>query len=163
MARLSEDKINEIRSHSDIVEVISKYIPLSRKGKSYVGMCPFHDDHDPSMSVSQDKQIFKCFACGAGGNVFNFVSRYENISFAESVVEVAKICNIDVGDIEIVSNPVNTHLAPYYKLNQAFIDYTHYMLLSGGHNDVLDYLHKRQIHDDLIKKFEIGYNPNEDD
>ena len=162
MARLSEDKINEIRSHSDIVEVISKYIPLSRKGKSYVGMCPFHDDHDPSMSVSQDKQIFKCFACGAGGNVFNFVSRYENISFAESVVEVAKICNIDVGDIEIVSNPVNTHLAPYYKLNQAFIDYTHYMLLSGGHNDVLDYLHKRQIHDDLIKKFEIGYNPNED-
>ena len=64
MARLSEDKINEIRSHSDIVEVVSKYIPLSKKGKNYVGVCPFHDDRDPSLTVSQDKQIFKCFACG---------------------------------------------------------------------------------------------------
>ena len=60
MARLSEDKINEIRSHSDIVEVVSKYIPLSKKGKNYVGVCPFHDDRDPSLTVSQDKQIFKC-------------------------------------------------------------------------------------------------------
>ena len=162
MARLSEDKINEIRSHSDIVEVISKYIPLSKKGKSFVGNCPFHDDHDPSMSVSQEKQIFKCFACGAGGNVFNFVSRYENISFIESVVEVAKISNLDIGDVELTVHPINTHLAPYYKLNQAFIEYTHYMLLAGGYSNILEYLHRRGIHDDLIKKFEIGYNPKED-
>lgn len=162
MARLSEDKINEIRSHSDIVEVVSKYIPLSKKGKNYVGVCPFHDDRDPSLTVSQDKQIFKCFACGAGGNVFHFVSRYENISFVESVVEVAKLSNIQIDDIEVTKNQPNQHLLPYYKLNQSFIEYTNYMLMSSGHTEILQYLHKRGIKDELIKIFEIGYNPSND-
>lgn len=162
MARLSEDKINEIRSHSDIVEVVSKYIPLSKKGKNYVGVCPFHDDRDPSLTVSQDKQIFKCFACGAGGNVFGFVSRYENISFVESVVEVAKLSNIQIDDIEITQNQTDQHLMPYYKLNQSFIEYTNYMLMSSAHTQILEYLYKRGIKDELIKKFEIGYNPSND-
>ena len=162
MARLSEDKINEIRSHSDIVEVVSKYIPLSKKGKNHVGVCPFHDDRDPSLTVSQDKQIFKCFACGAGGNVFHFVSRYENISFVESVVEVAKLSNIQIDDIEVTKNQPNQHLVPYYKLNQSFIEYTNYMLMSSAHTEILQYLHKRGIKDELIKIFEIGYNPSND-
>lgn len=162
MARLSEDKINEIRSHSDIVEVVSKYIPLSKKGKNYVGVCPFHDDRDPSLTVSQDKQIFKCFACGTGGNVFNFVSRYENISFVESVIEVAKLSNIQLDDIEVTLNQPNQHLVPYYKLNQSFIEYTNYMLMSSANTQILQYLHKRGIKDELIKKFEIGYNPSND-
>lgn len=162
MARLSEDKINEIRSHSDIVEVVSKYIPLSKKGKNYVGVCPFHDDRDPSLTVSQDKQIFKCFACGTGGNVFNFVSRYENISFVESVVEVAKLSNIQLDNIDISNNQPNQHLLPYYKLNQSFIEYTNYMLMSSSHTQILQYLHNRGIKDELIKKFEIGYNPSND-
>lgn len=162
MAKLSEDKINEIRSHSDIVEVISKYVPLTKKGKNYVCNCPFHDDHDPSLTISQDKQIFKCFACGAGGNVFNFVSRFENISFVESVIEVAKISQIDVSDIETLKPVENTHFSPLYKVNQAFVEYTHYMLLSTENSKILDYLHQRGINDDLIKKFEIGYNPNDD-
>lgn len=162
MARLSEDKINEIRSHADIVEVISKYIPLSKKGKNFLGVCPFHDDRDPSLTVSSDKQIFKCFACGAGGNVFNFVSRYENISFVESVIEVGKLCNIQLEDIEVVQPQSNQQYAPFYKINQNFIEYTNYMLLSTAHIDVLNYLRKRGIKDDLIKKFEIGYNPSDD-
>lgn len=162
MAKLSEEKINEIRSHSDIVEVISKYVPLTKKGKNYVCNCPFHDDHDPSLTISQDKQIFKCFACGAGGNVFSFVSRFENISFVESVIEVAKISQIEIGDIEGYQPVENAQLSPYYKVNQSFIEYTHYMLLSGAHPHILDYLHQRQINDELIKKFEIGYNPKED-
>ena len=73
MGRLSEQEINEIRAKANIVEVISHYIPLSRKGRNYTAVCPFHDDHDPSMSISEDKQIFKCFVCGTGGNVFTFV------------------------------------------------------------------------------------------
>lgn len=162
MAKLSEDKINEIRSHSDIVEVISKFIPLTKKGKNYVCNCPFHDDHDPSLTISQEKQIFKCFACGAGGNVFNFVSRYENISFLESVVEVAKISQIELENIEITKTQSDSRLVPYYKVNQSFIEYTQFMLLDPNHAEVLKYLHERGITDDLIKKFEIGYNPKDD-
>ncbi len=161
MARLSEDKINEIRSRSDIVEVVSKYIPLTKKGKNFVGNCPFHNDHDPSLTVSQDKQIYKCFACGAGGNVFNFVSAYENISFVESVVEVAKHSNIQISDIEIETYQQNPKFVSYYKINQAFIDYTSYILKSSVNNTIVDYLHKRGINDDLIKIFQIGYNPND--
>lgn len=162
MARLSDDKINEIRSHSDIVEVISKYIPLSKKGKNFLGVCPFHNDSDPSLTVSQEKQIFKCFACGVGGNVFNFVSRYENISFVESVVEVAKMSNVQMDDIDILPQQVNQQFVSYYKLNQSFIEYTNYMLMSSQHLSILDYLHKRGINDELIKKFEIGFNPKDD-
>ena len=161
MARLSEDKINEIRSRSDIVEIVSKYIPLTKKGKNFVGNCPFHNDHDPSLTVSQDKQIYKCFACGAGGNVFNFVSAYENISFVESVVEVAKHSNIQISDIEIETYQQNPKFVSYYKINQAFIDYTSYILKSSVNNTIVDYLHKRGINDDLIKIFQIGYNPND--
>ena len=162
MARLSEDKINEIRTRSDIVEVISKYMPLSKKGKNFVGNCPFHNDHDPSLTVSQEKQIFKCFACGTGGNVFQFVSAYENISFVESVLEVAKISNIEVFDIDVPVSQQNPKLIPYYKINQAFIDYTSYILKSNAYNNIVEYLHNRGIHDELIKKFEIGYNPSDD-
>ena len=161
MARLSEDKINEIRSRSDIVEVVSKYIPLTKKGKNFVGNCPFHNDHDPSLTVSQEKQIYKCFACGAGGNVFNFVSAYENISFVESVIEVAKHSNVQISDIEIDTYQQNPKFVSYYKINQAFIDYTSYILKSSVNNTIVDYLHKRGINDDLIKIFQIGYNPND--
>ena len=79
------DNINEIRNSIDIVDVISKYVPLVARGKNYFGVCPFHDDHSPSMSVSKDKQIYKCFSCGATGNVFNFVMDYENVSFPEAL------------------------------------------------------------------------------
>ena len=89
MARLREEEINEIRAKADIVDVIGRYLPLTRKGKNYVCTCPFHDDHNPSMSVSSDKQIYKCFVCNAGGNVFTFVSNYEKISFIEAVYKVA--------------------------------------------------------------------------
>ena len=77
--------INEIRNKVNIVDVISSYLPLSSKGKNYFGVCPFHDDTNPSMSVSPDKQIYKCFSCGASGNVFNFVMDYEHVSFREAL------------------------------------------------------------------------------
>lgn len=77
LARLSEQEISQIRAKADIVDVIGRYVPLTRKGKSYKCVCPFHDDHDPSMSIAADKQIYKCFVCGAGGNVFTFVQNYE--------------------------------------------------------------------------------------
>ena len=85
MSRLSEQEINEIRAKADIVEVIAHYLPITRKGRSYSAVCPFHDDHDPSMSISAEKQIFKCFVCGSGGNVFSFVQKYEQLSFIEAI------------------------------------------------------------------------------
>lgn len=98
MARLSEDQINEIRARADIVDIISHYVPLTRKGKNYVCTCPFHDDHDPSLTISPDKQIFKCFVCGTGGNVFTFVQKYEQISFLEAVYKVAQYTGIPLDE-----------------------------------------------------------------
>ena len=78
---ITNEMINEIRNKIDIVDVVSNYVPLTQRGKNYFGVCPFHDDHSPSMSVSPEKQIFTCFSCGATGNVFTFVSDFEKITF----------------------------------------------------------------------------------
>ena len=87
---MNDDTINSIRKHNDIVEVISEYLPLTKKGKNYFGVCPFHDDTNPSMSVSSDKQIYKCFSCGASGNVITFVMDYEHVDFKEALSILAK-------------------------------------------------------------------------
>ena len=89
MARLSQEKINEIRQSVDIVDVIGEYLPLEKKGRNYIALCPFHDDKHPSMSVSPDKQIFMCFVCGTGGNVFTFLMQYENYTFTEAMQVLA--------------------------------------------------------------------------
>ena len=89
MAFISQKEINDIRNTASIVDIISSYIPLTQKGKNYFGVCPFHEDHSPSMSVSDEKQIYKCFSCGATGNVFTFVENYLNISFGEAVILIA--------------------------------------------------------------------------
>ena len=93
---MNNDLVNEIRSKLDIVNVISSYISLEKKGRNYFGLCPFHDDHSPSLSVSPDKQIYKCFVCGESGNVFNFVMNYEHISFQEALQVLAKDAGIDI-------------------------------------------------------------------
>ena len=97
MAYVSNEIINEIRNKTDIVDVVSKYVNLNKTGKNYVGVCPFHDDHSPSMSVSPEKQIFTCFSCGATGNVFTFVSDFEKISFIEAVRLLGEKVGINIG------------------------------------------------------------------
>ena len=94
MAVLSNEELNRIRNSVNIVDVIGSSINLEKKGKNYFGICPFHDDHTPSMSVSDEKQIFTCFVCGASGNVFSFVKDYENITFIEAVNKVANFAGI---------------------------------------------------------------------
>lgn len=164
MARISEEKILQIRQKADIVEVISKYLPVTRKGKNYVCTCPFHDDHDPSLSIASDKQIFKCFVCGAGGNVFGFVSRYENISFVESVLKVADYAGIDMSEYENtqIAEKVDPKLEKIYKANAAAIDFCNYSLSSVQATNIREYLYSRNINNQLIEKFQIGYNPKED-
>ena len=156
--RLTDEVINDIRNSANIVEVIGHYIPLEKKGKSYRAVCPFHDDHDPSLSISEDKQIYKCFVCNNGGNVFTFVSNFKKISFPEAVSEVASI----------IGKPINIDLAPkkvskyqhYYDLLEAMISYCTY-LLSGSQlgQDALAYLNDRGLNTDIINYFNIGLNP----
>lgn len=161
LARISDEKIREIRMKADIADIIGKYVPITRKGKNYVCTCPFHDDHDPSLSISCDKQIFKCFVCGAAGNVFGFVSQFENISYIESVKKVAEYVQVDLSEFEL-SEPltkVDPLIQNIHKVNQATIDFTSYTLKTPQGSSVLQYLHDRGISDELIQKFEIGYNP----
>ena len=102
MAYISNEIINEIRNKTDIVEVVSRYVNLTKTGKNYIGVCPFHDDHSPSMSVSPEKQIYTCFSCGASGNVFTFVSDFEKISFSEAVKLLGEKVGINVSnDIKV--------------------------------------------------------------
>lgn len=89
MSFYSQELVEEIRSRNDIVDVVSSYVKLQRKGSNYVGVCPFHNDHSPSMSVNQPRQIYHCFSCGAGGDVFKFVMEYENLTFPEAMKVLA--------------------------------------------------------------------------
>ena len=163
MARLSEQEINQIRAKADIVDVVGRYVPLTRKGRNYVAQCPFHDDHDPSMSVNADKQIFKCFVCGTGGNVFGFVQKYEKISFIEAVYKVAEYAGVPIEhSLALPVKKIDPHLAALYKANQETIEYTHYQLDTLDARHVKEYLYKRNLTDAIIKTFAIGYNPEED-
>ena len=145
------DKIKEIRQANDIVEVISGYVPLVKKGKNYFGVCPFHADTNPSMSVSSEKQIYKCFSCGATGNVFNFVMDYENVDFKTAIQILGKKVGIDVGT-SIVPKKEDKYNGMYEIACKLYQNNIHTAL----GKDAIEYLSKRGITKDLIKEFKIG-------
>ena len=98
--RYSDDIIEEVRSKNDIVDVVSQYVKLTRKGSSYFGLCPFHNEKTPSFSVTPGKQMYYCFGCGAGGNVFNFIMEYENFTFGEALKYLADRAGVELPKIE---------------------------------------------------------------
>ncbi len=149
-----DGKINEIRSANDIVDVISSYIPLEKKGKNFFGVCPFHDDSNPSMSVSRDKQIYKCFSCGASGNVFNFVMDYEHVDFKEALAILAKKAGIVLNSVNVKSK--ENKYDKYYKMYDISLKLYQNNLSSNLGTSAKEYLHKRGITDELIKTFKIG-------
>lgn len=154
MPRISESVINEIRAQADIVDIIKEYIPLTPKGKNYFGVCPFHQDHSPSMSVSKEKQMFKCFSCGAAGNVFKFVSDYENISFIEAVAKVASKVGIPLtitGDYK----PKEKFQKEYDVMNLATLFFQNNLNTSLG-TKAKEYLSKRGLNEEMVKVFDIG-------
>jgi len=154
MKLLSQDKINEIRTSVDIVDIVSRYISLTKKGKNYFGVCPFHEDGDPSLSVSPDKQIFSCFSCHTAGNVFKFLMEYEHISYIEAVKMIADISGINV-DIKDSKNSFVKHNKIYdiYDVGQKF--YVNNINTQYG-KEAKSYLNERGITDEMIKEFEIG-------
>lgn len=152
---MDNDKIIELQNKLDIVDVIGSYIPLTKKGKDYVGVCPFHDDHSPSMHVSPDKKIYKCFACGEGGNVFNFVMNYEHISFPEAVNTLAKNIGMDIGlSVNKTDNPSDK----YYEIMDVANKYFQNNLLSKEGSVARKYLEERKLTKETIKEFEIGFS-----
>ena len=154
MEMITNDKIKEIKDSVDIVNIIGSYLPLTPKGKNFFGVCPFHDDHTPSMSVSKDKQIYTCFVCHETGNVFNFIMKYENVSFLEAVKKVADISKISL-DINVNTKQVvkDNNLYEIYELSNKF--YKNNINTKLG-LEAKEYLKKRSINEDIIKEFEIG-------
>ena len=153
MSTLSQEKINEIRNSVNIVDVISSYIPLTPKGKNYFGVCPFHDDTNPSMSVSPSRQIYKCFSCGATGTVFKFIMDYENVSFMEAVKKVADLGGVAVNIGTVHKKKNHTELHQIYDLSLKF--YINNLNTANG-KEAREYLYKRNISEDVIKEFQIG-------
>ena len=159
MSWISEDDIKAIRQQADIVDVMSRYITLEKQGKNYKAICPFHDDHDPSLSISTDKQIFKCFVCGTGGNVFTFVQKIENISFLEAVCKVAELIHYPLHLDKSQFQPKVDQNQPLYDCIQSYIRFLTFELESENGESVKRYLSQRKINEDIIKRFEIGYAP----
>lgn len=147
----------KIIDNTDIVEVVSEYITLQKKGNSYKGICPFHADHDPSMSVSNEKKVFNCFSCGAKGTVINFVSRFENISEDAACVKLGKRIGIEVSQNLRPEDVKNERL---YKVMREATDFYHFYLRNSEEGMVaVKYLHDRGIDDSLIDKFKLGLAP----
>lgn len=152
--KIDEDLIQKVRSSVDIVDVISGYLPLTGKGKNFFGVCPFHDDHSPSMSVSKEKQIYHCFSCGAGGNVFKFVMDYEHISFIEAMKLLADKAGIPLNLTSTYKTvQKNQTLYDIYEISQKF--YQNNINTAEG-KEARDYLEKRKIDKELVKEFGIG-------
>ncbi|MGN1372045.1 MAG: DNA primase [Candidatus Coprovivens sp.] len=162
MALVSNDEINAIRAKADIISIIGSYIPLTQRGKNYFCVCPFHDDHSPSMSLSSEKQIYKCFSCGATGNVFTFVSEYENVSFIEAVSIVASKCGMELSQSTLKSNTSNLHKEEFeiMKLAQKFFQNN---LRTDVGKEALSYLKNRGMDEDVIKEFGIGLSIDSND
>lgn len=149
------NEIENIQKSANIVEVISSYLPLTQKGKNYFGVCPFHEDTNPSMSVSEDKQIYKCFSCGAAGNVFTFVKEYENVGFLEAVKIVAEKCGLVYhGKVENKSKLNKNQIE--YEIMSFTLKYYQNNLNTPEGIKAKEYLKIRQMDKEAIKDFDIG-------
>lgn len=162
MPRISETVIDQVRLSIDIVDVVGDHVALTRRGKSFVGLCPFHDDSTPSLNISQEKQIYKCFACGAGGNSFTFLRDIENISFIEAVRQLADRAGIDLPDAKPTDPDQQEVFDQLYRANELAVKYFHHLLTQDKKTaDAIAYLENRGINRDMIDAFSLGYAPDQ--
>ena len=158
--RISENKIEEIRSAADIVDLVSGFVQLRKRGKNFIGLCPFHQEKTPSFTVSEDKQIYHCFGCGNGGNVFKFLMEFKNISFVEAVEEVADHLGIKI-DYDQSPNEQHDELEEYYEINiQAARFFSDSLLKTEDGENAREYLKKRGIKLQTQRAFGIGFAPH---
>ena len=158
---MNNDIANTIRSKVDIVDIIGERIPLTARGKNFFGVCPFHDDSNPSMSVSREKQIFTCFSCHATGNVFKFLMDYEHMDFRETLKYLGDRVGVDVGNISLPKK--NTKYDHLYKAYQLSVKYFQNNLNSNIGKEAKKYLKNRNIEEETIKEFEIGLSLDQKD
>ena len=158
--RYSDDIIEEVRMKNDIVDVISQYVRLTRKGSSYFGLCPFHNEKTPSFSVTPSKQMYYCFGCGAGGNVYNFVMQYENYSFGEALSHLAERAGVELPKIEYsqAARAKAEKRATLLEINKKAAQYFYYQLRRENGKTAHDYLTGRGLSEEMIKKFGLGYS-----
>ncbi len=162
MPRIPETVIDQVRLSIDIVDVVGDHVALTRRGKSFVGLCPFHDDSTPSLNVSQEKQIYKCFACGAGGNSFTFLRDIENISFIEAVRQLADRAGIALPDAKPADPDQQEVFDQLYLANELAVKYFHHLLTQDEKAaDAMAYLENRGINRDIIDAFSLGYAPDQ--
>ncbi len=158
--RYSDDIIEEVRQKNDIVDVVSQYVKLTRKGSSYFGLCPFHNEKTPSFSVTPGKQMYYCFGCGAGGNVFNFIMEYENYTFGEALKHLADRAGVELPKIEY-SKEVREKAqerAELLEINKQAAQYFYYQLRTEKGAQGYQYLAGRGLSEETMRKFGLGYS-----
>ena len=155
---IPENLIDQIQTRTDIVEVISKYVPLKKAGRNFKGNCPFHNEKTPSFIVSPDKQIYHCFGCGAGGNVFSFLMKQENLEFPEAVEMLAEKTGVVLPRLTGQSKEAASLANQLYKVNELAAQFFQYELANNSH--AKEYLARRGIGGDVIKEFKLGYSPD---
>ena len=159
MPRYSDEIIDEVRQTNDIVDIISQYVHLKRSGRNFFGLCPFHNEKSPSFSVSPDKQIFHCFGCGVGGNVFTFLTRIEGISFIEAVQTLAERSNIQLPTIENNQDSQKEELkAKVFKVNEFTAQFYHENLYKPESKIAQEYIKKRKLTNETLKSFRLGFS-----
>ena len=158
--RYSEDLIEEVRARNDIVDVISGYVKLTRKGSNYFGLCPFHNEKSPSFSVSPGKQMYYCFGCGAGGNVYTFLMEYENYTFQEALKSLADRAGIQLPEAELSEEERREAdvRGEILKMNKLAAKYYYYQLRTQNGKAGYAYLKKRELSEETIRKFGLGYS-----
>ncbi|MBH0158487.1 MULTISPECIES: DNA primase [Fictibacillus] len=163
MERIPEDLIEKVRSSNDIVDVISDYVPLKKQGRNYFGLCPFHGEKSPSFSVSPDKQIYHCFGCGAGGNVFSFLMNIEGYTFIEAVTQLGKKSDIELPQIhqQNFSEKSSDEKRAMTEIHELLAKLYHHCLLHTKQGrPALEYLEKRGFTRESIERFQIGFAPD---
>ena len=159
MLRYSDELIEEVRQSNDIVDIISQYVHLTRKGRNYFGLCPFHNEKSPSFSVSPDRQIFHCFGCGVGGNVYTFLMKIEGITFKDAVEQLAERANIQLPVLNNNADNAREELkAKVYKVNEFTAEFYHQNLYKPTAKIAQEYVKKRKMNRDTLEAYQIGYS-----
>lgn len=159
---IPQEKIAEIQQTSDIIQIISEYIPLKQSGRNFIGLCPFHSEKTPSFTVNPEKKLFKCFGCGEGGTIFNFIMKQEGVDFVEALKLVASKAHIDLSCIQDKKTSLSTaEKTRLFNITDFTAKLYNNILLGNKYGKIArDYLQRRQINDQSIKTFCLGYAPN---
>ncbi len=159
MVRYSDAIIDEIKVNNDIVDIISQYVILKRSGRNFLGLCPFHKEKTPSFSVSPDRQIFHCFGCGVGGDVFSFISKIENVNYKEAIEMLADKAGIALPTSDNTQDIKKDLLKKkVYEINELVANFYHNFLYTPNAKRAQEYVKKRKLDNNTLKKFMIGYS-----